>query len=73
MTFHVRERPIEEEAEERLTNAWTDQWEADKYCQARKGDHMVTPFECDRCIFLKLKGRFPIPDAPKDVLLLGAI
>ena len=37
------------------------------------GDHLITPFECDRCVFVKLKGRLPTKDAQKDRLLLAAI
>jgi hypothetical protein len=32
------------------------------YMVARTGDHLMSPFECDTCIFRKLKKRDPIPD-----------
>ena len=59
--------------EERFADAWKHRWEANKYGQARVGDHLITPFECDRCIFIKLKGRLPIKVAIKDRLLLAGI
>ena len=37
------------------------------------GNYLMTSFECDRCVFVKLKGRIPAIDAPKDKLLIGAI
>ena len=37
--------------------------------EARNGDHAVTPFECDICIFRKLKRRNPIKDSHRDKLL----
>ena len=73
MVFHVRKRPVGDEFGERFEGALKRQWEEGKYCKARKGDHLLTPFECYRCIFMKLKGRCLIVDAPKDKLLLGAI
>ena len=73
MKFHIRERPIDNEMDNRFKEAWKDRWEEDKYLKARRGDHLLTPFECDRCMFLKLKGRLPIKEAPKDSLLLAAI
>ena len=38
--------------------------------EARNGDHALTPFECDFCIFRKLKGRNPNQDNHQDKLLL---
>ena len=34
---------------------------------------MLTPFERDRCMFVKLKGRLPVRNVDKDKLLLAAI
>jgi hypothetical protein len=30
-----------------------------EFRSARDGDHLMVPFECDTCIFRKLKGRLP--------------
>ena len=40
---------------------------------ARRGDHLMTPFECDLCIFRKLKKRDPLEGHAQDNLLLGVI
>jgi len=37
---------------------------------ARDGDHLVTPFQCDLCVFRNLKGRNP---GAQDALLLACI
>ena len=33
----------------------------------------MVPFECDLCIFRKLKGQTPVPNTPQDALLLACI
>jgi hypothetical protein len=40
---------------------------------ARDGDHMLVPFECDLCIFRKLKSRNPLPGNQQDTLLLACL
>jgi len=39
----------------------------------RNGDHALIPFECDLCIFRKLKKMNPVEGRPGDDLLLGCI
>jgi len=39
----------------------------------RDGDHLLIPFECDRCIFIKLRNTLPNPSNPSDQLLLASI
>ena len=39
------------------------------FLEARNGDHLLVPFECDMCIFRKLKGRDIIKDSYQDQLL----
>ena len=39
------------------------------FIEARNGDHLLVPFECDTCIFRKLKKRDPITDSYQDQLL----
>jgi hypothetical protein len=34
---------------------------------------MMTPFECDLCIFVKLKGRYPLDVDKKDKKLVACI
>ena len=38
--------------------------------EGRNGDHAITPFECDTCIFRKLNRRDPIANGQQDKLLL---
>jgi len=40
---------------------------------ARPGDHLMIPFECDSCVFLKLKNHLPNLTSPIDRLLLSCI
>ena len=39
----------------------------------RRGDHLMTLFECDLCIYKKLKKRDPVKGQAQDDLLLGVI
>ena len=39
------------------------------FLEARNGDHTMVPFECDQCVFFKLKGRRP-SSSEQDKLLL---
>ena len=43
------------------------------YHHARDGDHLMAPFECDRCIFWRLAGRNPSLSSDQDKLLLACI
>jgi hypothetical protein len=40
---------------------------------ARKGDHLLTPFQCELCHFINIQGRLPNDGSPKDDLLLQNI
>jgi len=40
---------------------------------ARDGDHLITSFECDLCIFVKLKNRYPIATSDQDKRLAAYI
>ena len=40
---------------------------------ARHGDHLITSFECDLCIFVKLKNRYPIATSDQDKRLAACI
>ena len=43
------------------------------YFEARDGDHLLVPFECDICIFRKLRRSDPKPNSSQDELLLQCI
>ena len=45
----------------RLESRWGKRgWREDDYLRAREGESLIVPFECDLCIFRKLKGRNPV-------------
>ena len=43
------------------------------YSHARAGDHLMTPFECDWCIFRKLRGEEPDPRSVQDKYLMVCV
>ena len=58
---------------ERMTK--NTRWQTKKsnhndFNEARNGDHALVPFECDHCIFFKLRRRIPDPSKDLDKLLL---
>jgi hypothetical protein len=57
-----------------LQKAWGKKHRSESdFLKARDGDHTLVPFECDLCVFRKLKGRSPVLPNPVDELLLGCI
>jgi hypothetical protein len=52
---------------------WHTLKDALRYIHARDGDHLLTPFQCDLCVFRNLKGRNPVPDSNLDHALLCCI
>ena len=44
-----------------------------QYKLGRDGDHLLVLFECDLCVFRKLRGHTPDLLAPSDTLLLACI
>jgi len=52
---------------------WRPQEEQNRYRYARDGDHLLTPFQCDLCTFRNLQLRNPLPNYPKDDLLMCCI
>jgi hypothetical protein len=59
---------------ERLQVAWGKMHEPDdEFHFARNGDHCMVPFECDLCVFRKLKKRSPDITDPGDELLIACI
>lgn len=47
--------------------------EESDYLKARRGDHLLVEFECDVCVFRKLKRRDPLEGLPADDLTLKCI
>lgn len=48
---------------------WRPAEDSLRYKQGRDGDHLVTPFQCDTCVFRNLMQRDPLPDVHRDALL----
>jgi hypothetical protein len=79
--FHVKQRAVDvddnandPEHQQCMTAAWgKKQRSVDDYLVARNGDHLMVPFECDLCIFRKLRHRTPIAADPVDDLLVACI
>jgi len=58
----------------RLMQVWSQKVRSEKdFCVGRDGDSLITPFECDRCIFIKLRGSLPNTEVPSDQLLTACI
>jgi hypothetical protein len=54
--------------------AWgSKQRPAYEYLVGRDGDHLLVPFECDLCIFRKLRGQEPSTTSEFDELLMACI
>ena len=57
-----------------LQNLWGPKLrEENAFCYARPGDHLLSPFECDLCIFVKLQKRLPCSTRETDKFLLATI
>jgi hypothetical protein len=60
--------------EDRLQPSWgTRAQPPDDYRVGRNGDHLLTPFECDGCIYKKLRGVAPEHDPQRNELLEACI
>lgn len=44
-----------------------------RFQEARDGDHLVCPFQCDTCHFVNIHKSLPVKESPQDVLCLMAI
>jgi len=70
-----RDRPYDPEDEDNEDEGW-ELTEAEKedlsdeYQAARGGDHLMCPFQCDRCHFRNMTGRDPGPGVNDDKTLL---
>jgi len=59
---------------DRLNNPWKGIHRNDKaFHQGRAGDHLLIPFECEQCIFLKLRGHLPDYESHRDKLLIACL
>ena len=47
-------------------------WKKKEFCEVWNGDHLLVPFECDTCIFRKLRND-PNPWSEADILLMATI
>ena len=47
--------------------------DADRFMEARNGDHLMCPFQCDECHFWNIQGQGPDEDSWKDRRLLMCI
>jgi hypothetical protein len=65
---------MEGDDNERLIAAWGARHQpAEQYTHGRDGDSLLTPFECDTCIFRKLRKHSPDPASLRDTRLLDCI
>ena len=64
---------MEEKDKGRLEGKWRRKGEEGKYLEKRLEDHIIAPFECDLCIFIKLRGMHPYETIREDKFLLSAI
>ena len=64
---------MNDEDKERFENAWKSKWDDLEHMIARDSDHLLTQFECDLCIFLKLTKRYPLSKSLKDRKLVACI
>jgi hypothetical protein len=78
--FHVKQREAFETSDvshvdsEQMKRVWGNKHRApDEYLKGRDGDHLLIPFECDLCIFRKLRRYDPSRTSEQDRLLLACI
>ena len=52
--FCIRETLLDEDTKKRFVEVRKEQWEESKYCMDRTCNYLITLFECDFFIFVKL-------------------
>ncbi|KAI2492586.1 hypothetical protein MHU86_21970 [Fragilaria crotonensis] len=62
----------ETEAEDLVSDDKMEEEDPNRFKEARDGDHLMTPFQCDGCHFENCKRRHPIRITPKMKLLCYA-
>ena len=72
-SFRVRGKTGLEDEEENFAGACQSTWDKDECLVTREGDHLITPFECYLCIFVKLKNRDPIAQSEEDNKMASCI
>ena len=70
--FHIRDQTMKDE-EERFEEKWNRKVDKGRYKAGRAGDHILAPFECEICVFIKLKKRYPLKASKEDRLLTETI
>jgi hypothetical protein len=64
----------DQDDEDRMASIWRQKpRDKNKFKRGRKGDHLMVQFECDFCIFAKLKERPPVMENATDRLGLACI
>ena len=82
--FHVRSLKVVEDTKElgrdkrdevRIEKSWGRKKAKTKrdFLEGRDGDHLLVPFECDLCVFRKLRKTDPSPSSQSDILLMAVI
>jgi hypothetical protein len=80
--FHVNKREDQEggnkernhKDQARIEKAWgKGRRSPTDYLRARDGDHLLVPFQCDLCLFRKLRKRSPDPSNSEDALLAATV
>jgi hypothetical protein len=79
--LHVKQRAVNAEDndndphhQQQMTVAWgRKQRNVNNFLVGRNGDHLMVPFECDLCVFRKLRSRSPIASNPTDDPLMACI
>jgi hypothetical protein len=75
--FHIHSQEVEEELNDgavRIASEWDKiHTSVSAFTCGRNGDHLMIPFECDICIFVKLRKHKPNISNPKDKLLMACI
>ena len=72
--FHIHTISEDDTDVDRLANIWRrNNRSARAFTHARRGDHLVTQFECDLCVFRKLRGFEPDESNHVHTLLLACI
>ena len=65
--FHIN-KPEDDEG-----LVWKRKLDEDTFMTVRRGDNLITPFQCDLCWFRNLQKRSPKPNSKSDSLLLAYI
>jgi len=47
--------------------------DANRYMEARDGDHLCTSFQCDLCHFRNIMGRDPLDEKAEDTKIVASI